>query len=281
MSSATAWAEAPCVFLPSGPNPVVVAVIDSGLDVRHPFFSSSLWTNPGETGLDEFGRDKATNGVDDDGNGLVDDVHGWNFAQGNADLTDESGHGTHVAGLVGGYPQMSRASSGVRFMTLKYCRKKGFPCTAKAFGAAVRYALDQGAHLIHISGGGYEPAESERRLFAEASARGVVVVSASGNKKPLDHSRFFYPSSYGYASLFSVTATDAHGVLLNTSNLPPRGHHYREEGERVLSTVPGGGVDRMTGTSQAAGVFTGKLIAQARQGCVTAETRVARSTHQK
>ncbi|HRO67817.1 MAG TPA: S8 family serine peptidase, partial [Pseudobdellovibrionaceae bacterium] len=107
-------------------KPATIAVIDTGLDTQIPFFRDNLWTNPGETGLDGLGRDKRTNGVDDDGNGFVDDVHGWNFAGRNNYLRDEVGHGTHVAGLIvnGGREILSAAvpmdRGFARIMVLKY-----------------------------------------------------------------------------------------------------------------------------------------------------------------
>ncbi len=84
-----------------GSRDIVVAVIDTGIDVKHEDLSSNLWNNPGETGKDSKGRDKATNDFDDDGNGLKDDVHGWNFVGNNNKLDDNHGHGTHIAGIVG------------------------------------------------------------------------------------------------------------------------------------------------------------------------------------
>ena len=99
----------------------VVAILDTGIDKNHPALKSTLWTNTGETGLDKSGRDKATNGIDDDKNGFVDDVHGWNFAGNNSNLKDEHGHGTHIAGLIAGdSAQFSGIAPGTKIMILKY-----------------------------------------------------------------------------------------------------------------------------------------------------------------
>lgn len=100
-----------------GSKDIIVAVIDTGCDVHHPDLQNNIWTNPGETGLDENGNNKATNGIDDDGNGLVDDFQGWNFVNNSPDVMDEHGHGTHIAGVISG---KTGVAPGVSLMILKY-----------------------------------------------------------------------------------------------------------------------------------------------------------------
>ena len=78
----------------------IVAVIDTGVDINHPILRDQIWSNPGETGLDKYGRDRSNNNIDDDMNGFIDDVHGWNFLANNNDLSDHIGHGTHVSGII-------------------------------------------------------------------------------------------------------------------------------------------------------------------------------------
>lgn len=238
----------------------VVAILDTGAD---PGAGLPVWNNPGETGFDRFGRDKATNGVDDDGNGLIDDVHGWNFAAGTNDLTDHIGHGTHIAGLIG-----DQAAASTRLMILKYYdRSSPLHRPGRALRDALAYAIKMGVQLIHISGGGYKRRSDEWTLLREAERRGIVVVASSGNKKPGAPDRPFFPAAYGLKNIVAVTATDDDGRVLATSNLIPGLTNVFEKGLKILSLLPGGKRGPLTGTSQAAGVFTGKLLSQQGRLC--------------
>ena len=111
-----------------GSRSIVVAIIDTGCDVHHEDLANNIWTNPGESGLDSQGRDKSHNGIDDDGNGFIDDVHGWNFVANNGDLSDNHGHGTHIAGIVGAEGGNNKGIIGiapkVSLMILKYYEPK-------------------------------------------------------------------------------------------------------------------------------------------------------------
>ena len=90
----------PAWQITSGNPEIVVAIIDTGIDPNHPDIKEALWQNPGETGKDAQGRDKSTNGIDDDNNGYIDDVYGWDFTTQSAKANDTNGHGTHIAGIV-------------------------------------------------------------------------------------------------------------------------------------------------------------------------------------
>ncbi|MBX2989090.1 MAG: S8 family serine peptidase [Bdellovibrionaceae bacterium] len=239
-----------------GREDIVVAVIDTGMDSQHADLRDNLWTNPGETGLDAQGRDKSTNGIDDDGNGFVDDVHGWNFAAGNADIRDRHGHGTHVAGLIAG--QRLGVAPKVKIMVLKYYDAKlSDRDHLRNTVAAIRYAVRMNARIINYSGGGLQASSREEEAIREAAARNILFVAAAGNERSNSDILPFYPADYGLPNILSVTAIDSRQRVLASSNYGSRSVDLAAPGENILSTLPGGAYGVMTGTSQATAFASG------------------------
>lgn len=242
----------------------LIAVIDTGVALDHPALGKHLWKNPGETGLDELGRDKATNGIDDDHNGFVDDVHGWNFVSSNNQIHDLHGHGTHVAGIIVGDPIHPTGVRGVsphsELMVLKYFDKTTSNMKALQFSLeAFQYAIQMGAQIINYSGGGPRPSDLERHLIAEARRKGIVVVAAAGNEG-LNADQFqFYPSGYFLDNIVSVAAIDSRSRLISSSNFGKESVDIAAPGKEIFSTLPGGRYGYMTGTSQATAFVTGAL----------------------
>lgn len=238
-------------FAPS--HAITVAVIDTGIDQYHPDLQGLLWCNEGEIGVDEFGRDKRTNGIDDDKNGFVDDVNGWNFAGENSDIADDHGHGSHVSGIITEGGQLRS----VRIMTIKYFDNK-FP-RANALEASIRgirYAIQMGAQIINYSGGGPVASERERAVLEEAREHGVLVVAAAGNERTNADVRPFYPASYGLENIISVAAVDGFLRPASFSNWGVNSVDISAPGEKITSTRTGGGRIAMTGTSQATAFVT-------------------------
>lgn len=245
-----------------GSKDIIVAVIDTGIDVNHPDIKNNLWKNPGETGLDAKGRNKATNGIDDDNNGFVDDVHGWNFVESNHSLTDNHGHGTHIAGIVGAEGDNGIGISGVApkvsIMVLKYYdpkakRNDNLGNTIKS----IEYANKMGAHIINYSGGGLEFSREEYNAVKESRDKGILFVAAAGNERSNSDIHRYYPADYNLDNIISVTAINPKAKVLASSNYGKNSVHIAAPGENIFSLLPGSRYGKMTGTSQATAFVSG------------------------
>lgn len=254
--AARAWS------ITKGSRDIVVAVIDTGIDIKHEDLAENLWTNPGETGKDEKGRDKAINGIDDDKNGFVDDVHGWNFVSNNSKLTDNHGHGTHIAGIIGAQAGNGVGIAGiapeVSLMILKYYDPKiaGTDNLSNTV-ASIRYAVKMGAHIINYSGGGTEFSKDEHDAVAEAEKKGILFVAAAGNEKSNSDQHHYYPADYKLNNIISVTATDPTTQVLASSNYGVETVDIAAPGQNIRSCLPDNSYGYMTGTSQATAFVSG------------------------
>ncbi|HMA91728.1 MAG TPA: S8 family peptidase, partial [Polyangiaceae bacterium] len=222
------------------PN-VVVAVIDTGIDLTHPDLVNVIWSNPNES----------SDGADNDGNGLVDDVHGWNFLGNNADLTDSTGHGTHVAGLIGAEKNNSvgvaGVASGVKIMPLVV----GDTAPASAVVSAIYYAATHGANIINMSFGGHETFNGARAAIDYAVARGVLLVASANNWSSEEYN---YPAVY--QDVLAVAATDPNDRRASLSNYGSW-VDIAAPGQAVFSTFPPSSYMAVSGTSQAAPIVAG------------------------
>jgi len=245
-----------------GSKNVIVAVIDTGIDVSHEDLSANLWQNKGETGLDKNGKNKATNGIDDDKNGYIDDVNGWNFVSNNNSLTDNHGHGTHISGIVGAVGGNNKGISGVSpkvsLMSLKYFDPKkigtnNLENTVKA----IHYAIENGAKIINYSGGGTEFSSKEKQAIERAQKKGILFVAAAGNEQSNSDEKKYYPADYDLNNIISVTAIDPNQKILPSSNYGKITVDIAAPGKNIYSTLPQGKYGRMTGTSQATAFVSG------------------------
>lgn len=243
-------------------NDVIVAVIDTGIDTEQPLLKDQLWTNPGETGLDARGRDRSNNGIDDDGNGFIDDVHGWNFAADSKEIKDQHGHGTHIAGVIAALPDPNSKFHGLapqaKIMSLKYydAATPGLDNLRNSI-RALRYAVHMGAQIINYSGGGIDANAEELEILREAKTRGILVVAAAGNEKSNCDHKPFYPANYGLPNIIAVAAIDSGSTLLPSSNFGRHSVDIAAPGNKIISTLPGGKLGAMTGTSQATAHVSG------------------------
>lgn len=223
---------------------IVVAIIDTGIDVDHPFIRDHLWTNPKEV----------NNAKDNDGNGYAGDLHGWNFVSNSNDLTDNHGHGTHVAGIILQKAQSTR----VKFMILKYydphtSGSDNLTNTVKA----IRYAIKMKADIINYSGGGDVRSPLEEDAIRDAQAQGILFVAAAGNEGRNTDRVGYFPAGYGLSNIISVAAMDARKRLLANSNYGVHSVDIVAPGKNVFSSLPGGRYGFMTGTSMATAWVSG------------------------
>jgi subtilisin family serine protease len=222
---------------------MLVAVVDSGFDVTHPALSAKLWTSPTEV---------PGNGLDDDENGLIDDVHGWDFAGGDATLAGSS-HGTHTWGLA------TRGTDRIDALLVRSHDDSSLEATRLA--AALDYAAEQGARVVNMSFKVDTEAEVAAVKAVMARHPRVLFVKTAGNQRAQIGTRApFLPQHFLPANLVPnmlvVAATDAHGDRGRTSNYGVPFTEVAMRGDNVFSTVPDGAFTGFTGTSMAAPLVT-------------------------
>lgn len=237
---------------------VVVAIIDTGIDISHPALKNSLWTNEKEA-KGKPGKDDDVRGKDDT---IKDDLHGYDFARNTGDLVDSHGHGTHIAGIITGNTLVNDpfrgVCPGVKIMGLRYYNEKAsgdenLRNTIKA----INYAIDHGANIINYSGGGAMYSSAEFQALKRAEDKGILVVAAAGNEMADADKNFFFPAAYDLKNIISVTAIDSRGKILPSSNWGVSKVHVAAPGNSILSTLPNNSYGFMTGTSQATAFVTG------------------------
>lgn len=242
-----------------GDSSVVVAVFDTGMDLTHPDLIPNLWANPGEV---------AGNGIDDDANGWVDDVHGVDVVDGDGDPADDAGHGTHVAGTIGAAGHNGRGVVGVawqvRLMPVRVLSVDGSATTAEfvsAFDYAVRLRR-RGVNLrvINCSWGGGFPSLALKEAMEAAAAEGILLVCSAGNDQANTDALPTFPAAYDIPEILAVGASTVCDEPSSFSNYGRRTVDLAAPGSGILSTFRGGErYAEMSGTSMAAPHVSGAL----------------------
>lgn len=227
---------------------VVIAVLDSGIRYDHVDLASQMWRNPGETPGD---------GIDNDGDGFIDNVFGIDALTGLGDPNDDNGHGTHVAGTIGAAPNNGQSHVGVvwnsRLMAVKVADRLGF-LTSSAIAAGVDFAVSKGVKVINASFGGYSFSQMEFDAFLRARNAGVLVVAAAGNDGINTDIQPFYPAGYQIDNIISVAALDRRDRLAGFSNYGRTSVHLGAPGVEITSTYNTSptSYQQLQGTSMAA-----------------------------
>ena len=229
---------------------VVVAVLDNGIDESHPELASALWTNPGEV----------VNGVDDDHDGYVDDLHGADLISGDGTPHDPTAsHGTLVAGVIAARHDgrgIAGVAPGVSIMDLRAFNI--WSGRVSDVVAALDYASSHGADIVNASfGNQYLDAGVLRAAVLAAGERGTLIVAAAGNNSSDDDELPFYPAALEASNLISVAATDNRDQLAGFSNYGRESVDIAAPGASVLSALPGASYGTASGTSLATPAVAG------------------------
>lgn len=238
----------------TGDRTVKIAVIDTGIDYRHPDLAENMWTNSAEAN----GRP----GVDDDGNGFIDDIHGYDFANNDGDPMDGNAHGTHCAGTIGAVHNNGVGVAGVMdnvtFVAVKFLSDSGSGSLEGAI-KSIDYATKMNVDLMSNSWGGGGRSEALKEAIERANAAGIVFTAAAGNSGTNNDSSPHYPSNYEVENVISVAATTAQNGMASFSCYGRNTVHIGAPGHRILSSTPNGNYEVFSGTSMATPHVSGAI----------------------
>lgn len=248
---------------------VIVAVLDTGVDINHPNLRHTIWRNL---------REIPNNNVDDDGNGYIDDVNGWNFSEDNKQVMDDNSHGTHCAGIIAASQHTSRPDRGIAPMaTIMPIRVigNGTQTFLSDAAEAVVYATNNGAQILSNSWRVYQSwsmyynpqgVQMLGEAIAYAGQRGVLFVAAAGNETrnidTLQTDPIFPLSMPNLPTMIGIASGDHDGVRdlrSGFTNYGSRLVHLAAPGTKIFSTIPGNGWEDMSGTSMATPLVAGAL----------------------
>jgi subtilisin family serine protease len=227
-----------------------VATLDSGVQYDHPDLKANIWHNAGEI---------KDNNKDDDHNGYVDDYYGVNIPKGRDSATDDDGHGTHVAGIIGGHGNNATGIAGTCWKTsivpVRFMDSHGRGSTSDAI-SGMQYAVHAGAKVVNCSFGAPTGSQALHDEIADARSKGVLIVVAAGNDGADLEADPSYPASFGDANVISVAATTSDDTLASFSNYDATAVDLAAPGDSIFSTYPTSRYKVLSGTSMAAPFVT-------------------------
>jgi subtilisin family serine protease/subtilisin-like proprotein convertase family protein len=256
---------------------VIVAVIDTGIDYNHPDLADNVWVNAGEIPGD---------GIDNDNNGFVDDIHGWDPRNGDGDPMDGHSHGTHVAGTIAAVGNNGTGVVGVAYdaqvMGIKIFDDSG-STTDAAIIEGINYVTEmrlRGENIVvsNNSWGGGPFGQAERAAIEAHNNAGILFAAAAGNDYGNNNdSNPHYPSNYNLPGIVSVASSNSSDGASSFTNYGPTTVDLAAPGSDILSTVPGGGYGYKGGTSMATPHVSGviALINSVAPGISTADAKAA------
>ncbi len=247
---------------------IVVAVVDTGMDVTHSQLVNQVLVNPGESGLDSRGKDKASNNTDDDGNGYIDDTYGFNFVSNRPLAGDNAYHGTHVSGIIGAEHSdvasktntsyVEGIAPGAKILPLAFLDDKGSGSMSDGV-RAIKYAVSRGARVINASWGGTQCSESLKDVIQSLEGKGIAFIAAAGNDSSNIDRYMEYPASLNLLAQITVGATGDHDYMAQYSNYGAQAVHIFAPGTDIISLYPGNRMLSLSGTSMATPFVSGAV----------------------
>lgn len=234
-----------------GSKSIKIAVIDTGVDYNHPDLKANIWTNEAEA--------NGKPGVDDDGNGYVDDIHGYDFANKDGDPMDGNGHGTHCSGTIAAAHNnigIAGVMQNATIVGVKFLTDQGSGSTADAI-LAIDYATKIGVDIMSNSWGGGGRSEALYEAIKRAQDAGIIFTAAAGNSSSDNDKRAQYPANYELDNVISVAAHNYNDQIASFSCYGANTVHVSAPGRNILSTTPGNTYSVYSGTSMATPHVTG------------------------
>jgi subtilisin family serine protease len=232
---------------------VLVAVLDTGVQLNHPDLAANIWTNSAEI---------PGNGVDDDKSGIVDDVHGANMFDLSNNVDDDNGHGTHVAGIIAALQGNGIGGSGIapdaKILPVKVL-DSNMSGDTDSLARGIRYAVDRGAKILNVSVNTDDPTDSVDDAVRYAGEHGAIIVASSGNNGRNIDLQPSFPASSTDPAVFAIAAESENGLLWGLSNTGLLSVDLAAPGDHIASTARGSTYQSRTGTSAAAPFVAGSL----------------------